>query len=96
MFKVLSEHIKKNVENPIYDGNNKIFIFSAFAYTIQYIYNNLNEKLLENNIHSAMVMGSVDNKTTLNGVKDKDLVDVLTNFSPISKYRALTNPEATE
>lgn len=94
--KVLSEHIKKKIENPINDGNKKIIIFSAFADTIQYLYNNLNEKLLENNIHSAMVMGSGDNKTTLKGVKAKDLVDVLTNFSPISKDRALTNPEATE
>ena len=94
--KVLSEHIKKKIEKPINDSNKKIIIFSAFADTIHYLYNNLNEKLLENNIHSAMVTGSGDNKTTLNGVKSKDLVDVLTNFSPISKDRALTNPEAAE
>ncbi|MGK0575996.1 helicase-related protein [Macrococcus capreoli] len=93
---VLTNHIKNKIKNPINPGNKKIIIFSAFADTIEYLYENLSDKLLENNIHSAMVTGSGENKTTLKGVKAKNLVDVLTNFSPISKDRDLVNPDLTE
>ncbi|GAE28601.1 DEAD/DEAH box helicase-like protein [Halalkalibacter wakoensis JCM 9140] len=88
--------IKNKVENPINQGNKKIIIFSAFADTVKYLYENLAEELRGLGLHSAMVVGDGANKSTLKGVRVKDINDVLMNFSPKSKERAKIEPKKTD
>jgi len=83
----LIQVIQKKIENPINPGNKKVIIFSAFADTVKYLYENLSERLLNNNLHSALVTGSSVNKCTLKGVRLNNINDILMNFSPISKER---------
>ena len=94
----LKEHIKDKISNPINENNKKIVIFTAFADTAEYLYENLHEEILNKyNLHSALITGKGTNKTTLKSVRDKqDINDLLTNFSPISKERFKISPEATE
>ena len=83
--KVLKELIKEKVNNTINDNNNKILIFTAFADTAKYLYNNLKDFALnELKLHIALVTGTGENKTTLGSA---DYNHILTNFSPISKNR---------
>lgn len=88
--------IKNKVENPINDGNEKIIIFSAFADTVKYLYDQLAEELRGLGLHSAMVVGDGANKSTLKGVRVKDINDILMNFSPKSKERAKVDPKKTD
>lgn len=84
----LKEDIHKKIKNPINDNNKKIIIFTAFADTAKYLYENIAEWALSSyNLHCAMVTGSDDNKTTIKGIGATDLNNILTNFSPISKER---------
>ncbi|MEG1087737.1 MAG: helicase, partial [Cetobacterium sp.] len=78
--------INKN-ENPINDGNRKIIVFTAFADTAEYLYENIKDWAKENlGLDSALITGSGTNRTTFKGIKT-DLNTLLTNFSPISKER---------
>ncbi|WP_100011639.1 helicase-related protein [Lentibacillus sediminis] len=79
--------IQKKIENPINHGNQKIIIFSAFADTAKYLYKQLADELKKSGLHTALVVGSGENKTTLKGIRTKDINDILVNFSPISKER---------
>lgn len=94
---IVKRLIEKKIEQPINDNNRKIVIFTAFADTAHYLYENISKwaqtDLL---IHSALVTGSGSNKTTMKGVRVKDLNAILTNFSPKSKSRASLYPSATE
>lgn len=88
--------IHDKIKNPINTSNKKIVIFTAFADTAKYLYEQLADGLLkEAKIHSALVMGSGVNKTNLKGVRSTDLNAILTNFSPISKERSSIYPEMT-
>lgn len=79
--------IKNKMRHPINDDNRKIIVFTAFAETATYLYENLAKwALVELGIHSALVTGSAGNKTTLETSK-RDLSSVLSNFSPKSKER---------
>lgn len=93
----LQRLIQKKVTNPINNGNKKLIVFTAFADTAKYLYENLadwaNKKL---GIHTAIVTGSGQNKTTMKGVTSKDLNAVLTHFSPKSKNRDTLYPDANE
>lgn len=92
----LKKIIKNKVENPINPGNKKIIVFSAFADTVKYLYEQLSEKLLELGLHSAMVVGNGANKTTLKGIRVKDINEVLMNFSPKSKEREKVYPNKSD
>ncbi len=85
--------IKNKIEQPINQGNRKIIIFSAFADTVKYLYDELAHPLLELGLHSAMVVGNGANKSTLKGIRVKDLNDILMNFSPKSKEREKIEPQ---
>jgi hypothetical protein len=63
----------------------KIILFTAFADTARYLYENL-AKWSQNSlgIHTALVCGGGQYKTSLGKV---DLEHILTNFSPLSKKR---------
>ncbi len=84
--------IKDKMENPINEGNKKIIIFTAFADTAKYLYENVSlYAKKEFGLNTAMVSGSVEGKTTVPRLKN-DLNTVLTCFSPISKDKALLMP----
>lgn len=81
--------LSEKVNNPINPGNKKVIIFSAFADTAQYLYNNVSTYMKDKfNLDTAMVTGMIDGKSTVSGLKN-DLNTVLTCFSPVSKGRDL-------
>lgn len=84
----LKELIDDKVSNPINSNNKKIIIFTAFADTANYLYENISNWVeQEFNLYSALVTGTGNNRTTLKAIKKKDLNSILTNFSPRSKER---------
>lgn len=84
--------IKDKLEHPINEGNKKIIIFTAFADTAGYLYDNVSKFVKENfGLNTAMVSGSVDGRTTVPNLRS-DLNTVLTCFSPISKDKHLLMP----
>lgn len=87
--------IKHKLEHPINEGNKKIIIFTAFADTAQYLFDNVSKYVKENfGLNTAMVSGSVEGRTTVPRLKS-DLNTVLTCFSPISKDKYLLMPDDT-
>ncbi len=90
----LKNLIQSKVENNLNDGNKKVIVFSAFADTVKYLYENLSSWALgELGIKSAMVTGGDANKTNLSDCKP-DLGHILINFSPLSKKRDLIYPDS--
>ena len=85
LFAVLSN----KVNNPINEDNKKVIIFTAFADTAQYLYENVSVYMKKNfGLNTAMITGSVEGKSTVAGMRN-DLNTVLTCFSPVSKDRDL-------
>ncbi len=83
----LRTHIKNKVQNPINPGNRKIIIFTAFADTAKYLYENIAAwAAQELELYSALVTGTGGNQTTMSGIH-KDLASILSSFSPLSKER---------
>ena len=94
--KELKELISEKVNNPINPGNKKVIVFTAFADTATYLYENIaNWAQTELKVNVALVTGSNANKTNLKNSK-ADLHTILTNFSPVSKKRDETDPKAKE
>lgn len=84
--------IRNKLENPINQDNKKIIIFTAFADTAEYLFDNVSKYVKENfGLNIAMVSGSVEGRTTVPKLK-RDLNTVLTCFSPISKDKHLLMP----
>lgn len=93
----LKKVISNKIENPINEDNKKILIFTAFADTAKYLYENISQWIFDNyGLYTALVTGSGDNKTNLKAVRNTDIDEILTSFSPISKNRNIINPEMTE
>lgn len=85
--------IRNKLEHPINEGNKKMIIFTAFADTAGYLYDNVSKFVMDNfGLNTAMVSGSVDGRTTVPKLRS-DLNTVLTCFSPISKDKHLLMPE---
>lgn len=85
--------IDKKMVEPINPNNKKIIIFTAFADTAVYLYDNVSEYVKKKfGLNTAMITGSVDGKTTA-PLKNRDLNTVLTCFSPISKDKKLLMPK---
>lgn len=83
----LKELMMNKFNHPINGENKKIIIFTAYADTAKYLYEQLSSWTLENyQLHTALVTGSDNPKTTFK-MKKVDLNSVLVNFSPISKER---------
>lgn len=81
--------IYNKIAHPINEGNKKIIIFTAFADTAGYLYDNVSKYVKSKyGLNSAFVSGSVDGRTTCPKLRG-DLNTVLTCFSPISKDRDL-------
>lgn len=84
--------IDNKIANPINEGNKKIIIFTAFADTADYLYNNVSGYVKEKyGLNTAMVSGLVEGRTTCPKLQC-DLNTVLTCFSPISKDKNLLMP----
>ena len=93
----LKKIISNKIVNPINGNNKKILIFTAFADTARYLYENISQWILDNyGLYTALVTGSGDNKTNLKAVRNTDIDEMLTSFSPISKNRNIIDPEMTE
>ena len=88
----LVEIVKDKIEHPFNLGNKKVLIFSAFADTTNYLYENLAPMLLEKyGLYSARIQGAQKgNATNIRGDRDTDRL--LTLFSPISKERDVAFP----
>ena len=87
--------INEKIRNPINEGNKKVIIFTAFADTADYLYNNVSKFVKKNfGLNTAMISGSVEGRTTCQKLK-ADLNTVLTCFSPISKDKELLMPNDT-
>ena len=86
--KELKDLIKAKTEAPQNADNKKVIIFTAFADTARYLYDNLKSWIRnELNLHCALVCGSYTQTTF--GKLDYD--SILVNFSPISKNRSRLN-----
>ena len=84
--------IRNKLEYPINEGNKKMIIFTAFADTAGYLYDNVSKFVMDNfGLNTAMVSGMVDGRTTVPKLRS-DLNTVLTCFSPISKDKHLLMP----
>ena len=82
--------IKGKIENPLNPGNRKVLIFTAFADTARYLYDNIAPLARQLGMHAGMVTGSGAPKTTLG--KPYDFQQVLTLFSPLSKEKDIVLP----
>ncbi len=83
----LREAIEHKCRQPLNGTNKKLIVFTAFADTAKYLYDNLAPWALDElSVHAALVTGSGGNRTTLPGLR-RDLGSILTAFSPGSKER---------
>ena len=87
----LKTHLIEKIQNPINQGNKKVLIFTAFADTANYLFQELSGLSKDENIHLAKITGSDQSKTTLG--TGYDFQKILTFFSPGSKDKDLLYPE---
>lgn len=79
----LKNQIISKIENPVNDGNKKIIVFTSFSDTAMYLYENLNQWLLDKfELFTAIVSGS-STKTNLKTISN-DFDSILVHFSPKS------------
>lgn len=87
--------LKNKFEHPINGGNKKVLIFTAFADTANYLYEQLSGRILNDcGLHTALITGSTEGKCTLPKLKCT-FNDILTYFSPLSKDRDAIHPNDT-
>lgn len=82
--------ILEKIEHPINGNNRKALIFTAFADTANYLYDNLAGFFRSKGLHTGMVTGRNAPKATLH--KSYDFQSLLTLFSPVAKEKTLTLP----
>ena len=93
----LKTQITSKLASPINPGNRKVLVFTAFADTAAYLYDNLAPHLLNHHqVHCAKVTGSDAPQSTLGTVpgsrQNYDFQGLLTLFSPRSKEKAAVFP----
>ena len=87
----LKNLVLQKIANPINEGNKKILIFTAFADTANYLYDNLAGYILKTKgLHSGRVTGKDAPKSSIK--KGYDFQSLLTLFSPRSKEKSLVLP----
>ena len=84
--KELKNIIYNKVTNPINADNKKILIFTAFADTANYLYQNISSYAQTFGLNTAMVTGTTDGISTIKGL-NCNFNTILTCFSPKSKDR---------
>jgi hypothetical protein len=84
--------IADKLAHPINPGNRKLIIFTAFADTAHYLYNQIaSDARSRHGIHTGRVTGSDTPKSTLG--KGHDFQTLLTLFSPRSKEKSAIMPD---
>lgn len=87
--------LKHKFEHPINGSNRKVLIFTAFADTANYLYDQLSGRILDDcGLHTALITGSTEGKCTLPKLRCT-FNDILTYFSPLSKDRDAIHPNDT-
>lgn len=87
--------LKHKFEHPINSSNRKVLIFTAFADTANYLYDQLSGRILDDcGLHTALITGSTEGKCTLPKLRCT-FNDILTYFSPLSKDRDAIHPNDT-
>lgn len=87
--------LKNKFEHPINGSNKKVLIFTAFADTANYLYEQLSCRILNDcGLHTALITGSTEGKCTFPKLKCT-FNDILTYFSPLSKDREAIHPNDT-
>lgn len=83
---LLQNKFQQPTTNKAGEPNRKVLVFTAFADTAIYLYQELHRWARdEMQIHAALVTGGGDNRATFGG---SEFNTILTNFSPRSKKRA--------
>ena len=78
------------------EGNKKVLIFTAFADTADYLYEQLADRIkTECGLNVGLITGSTDGRCTIPKFP-MSFNNVLTFFSPVSKDRDVLFPKATE
>lgn len=88
----LLQVIQEKEAKPINPGNRKILIFTAFADTAEYLYEHVAPKAKALGLHTALVTGSVEGRTTIPNFQP-EMNHVLSCFSPVSKDRDVLYPK---
>ena len=93
----LVEVVRTKATTPLNEGNRKVLIFSAFADTATYLFDQLQEPLADLGLESALITGGVQApRTSLAGgrqAKGMDFHRVMTLFSPRSKSKDALFPD---
>ena len=93
----LKDVVYKKIDNPFNGRNKKVIIFTAFSDTAEYLYNCLAEQLYKDKgLHSAMITGDIESKSTLKLRRKMDFNTLLTLFSPISKEKNAIFPDVKD
>lgn len=91
---MLIEDLKQKFAHPINGENKKVLIFTAFADTANYLYEQLSPRIKEAcGLDTALITGSTEGKCTISKFP-MSFNNVLTYFSPLSKDRAALFPDA--
>jgi len=90
--------IQAKLDQPLNPGNRKVLVFTAYADTARYLYEQLRGWASERHLNTALVTGGTGGNQTSyqpKGLKNPtEFNTILTNFSPRSKGRAaLTMPQ---
>ena len=82
---MLIADLKHKFDNPINPGNKKVIIFTAFADTANYLYENLADRIkTECGLNTALITGSTEGRCTIEKFS-MSFNNVLSAFSPRSK-----------
>lgn len=91
----LIKNIEAKINNPFNGNNRKVIIFTAFADTADYLYENVSRVFKDKyHINSTLISGSRRVATTKN--IPSELNALLSCFSPMSKDKALVYPKIDE
>jgi hypothetical protein len=83
----LREVIAHKHRRPLNEGNRKVLVFTAFADTARYLYEQLAPwAKAQLGVDTALVTGTGSNQATLPGLR-RDLASILTAFAPRAKER---------
>ena len=90
---LIDDKVKTSTKDRSGKDNRKVLVFTAFADTAKYLYDNLYGWATDTHgIHAAVVTGS-ENRTSFEG---RDFNEILANFSPISKNRKASEGDEKE
>ncbi|MEO9474602.1 MAG: helicase-related protein [Cyclobacteriaceae bacterium] len=91
----LIEQVDNKIQNPLNPDNKKVIIFTAFADTANYLFDQLNEHFKESyGLNTALITGT--RKLSTSKKIPADLNPILTCFSPLSKGKKQLYPKITE